>query len=74
MPAVRGCEWSDGELRHGRLSREGNGRESRAATEIQLYGGRPRALMPDRLGREPGRIKSVRARIGFVGGRIRGEA
>ncbi len=32
-------EWSDRESRHGRLSREGNGRESRVATEIQLYGG-----------------------------------
>src|SRR5438067_2709602 len=41
---VRRREWSDWESRHGRLSREGNGRESRAATEIQLYGGRPRVF------------------------------
>src|SRR5438552_6439250 len=32
---VRRREWSDWESRHGRLSREGNGRESRVATEIQ---------------------------------------
>jgi len=42
--SVRRREWSDWESRHGRLSREGNGRESRAATEIQLYGGRPRVI------------------------------
>jgi hypothetical protein len=41
--AERQREWIDRESRHGRLSREGNGRESRAATSIQLYGGRPRA-------------------------------
>jgi hypothetical protein len=49
ITAIRRREWSDWESRHGRLSREGNGRESRAAAEIQLYGGRPRALVQVRL-------------------------
>jgi hypothetical protein len=37
-------QWSDRESRHGRHSRESNGRSLRGQVSTQLYGGRPRVF------------------------------